>query len=87
MVSVELSEAALEVLEILKYTKESDVKKIPKDFITFLEANSSKTYKINKDFSKPISEIKLKPKTEALLGLIYLKYWANEEEKKNFKGN
>ena len=29
--------------------------------------------------------MELKPKTQALLGLIYLKYWANEEEKLEFR--
>ena len=85
MISTELSEAAVEVLEILKYTRKSDVEKIPRDFIRFLEENSSTTYKINKDYSKPISEIKLRTKTEALLGVIYLKYWADENGKKEFQ--
>ena len=32
-----------------------------------------------------IKEMKLKPKTEALLGLIYMKYWADEEEREKFQ--
>ena len=85
MVSVAYSEAAVEVLEILKHTREEDVKKIPKKFIEFLEKNKSKTYIPTLDYTKTISEMKLKSKTQALLGVIYLKYWANEEERLAFE--
>ena len=81
MVSTAYSEAATEVLAILDNTEIEAVNKIPKKFLDFLKENSSKTYKPDFDTTKPISELKLKPKTEALLGVIYLKYWANEEEK------
>jgi len=81
MVSTAYSEAATEVLAILDNTEIEAVNKIPKKFLDFLKENSSKTYNPNFDTTKPISELKLKPKTEALLGVIYLKYWANEEEK------
>lgn len=85
MVSVKYSEAAVEVLDILKYTREEDVKKIPKKFMEFLEENKSKSYISNLDYTKDIKDIKLKPETEAILGLIYMKYWANEEEKFKFE--
>lgn len=85
MVSVAYSEAAVEVLDILEHTKKEDVNKIPKKFIEFLENNKSKTYISNLDHTKTIKEMNLKPKTQALLGLIYLKYWANEEEKIEFR--
>ena len=85
MLSKELSEAATEVIEILKYTNEKEVSKIPKQFMSFLRENCSKTYKITEDYSRPFSEINLKPKTEALLGIIYLKYWADEDGKIEFQ--
>lgn len=85
MISKELSEAATEVLEILKYTNKKEVSKIPEQFISFLKENCSKEYKITDDYSRPFTEINLKPKTEALLGIIYLKYWADEEGKKEFQ--
>ena len=85
MISIEYSEAATEVLDILNHTKKSDVDKIPKKFINFLEDNSSKNYVSSLDHSKPIKEMKLKQKTQDILGIIYLKYWANEEEKEKFK--
>lgn len=84
MVSVAYSEAATEVLAILDNTEEDAVKKIPKRFIDFLKQNSSKTYRPNFDNSKLIKELDLKPKTQALLGLIYLKYWADKDGKEKF---
>lgn len=85
MVSVAYSEAAVEVLDILKHTREEDVNKIPRKFIEFLENNKSETYIADLDHTKAIKEMDLKPKTQALLGLIYLKYWADEEGKRAFK--
>lgn len=84
MQNIAYAEAATEVLEILNYTQKEDVEKIPKKFLKFLERNSSKTYKPDFDVAKPIKELNLKPKTQALLGLIYLRYWADEEGKEKF---
>jgi len=61
------------------------VEKIPSKFIKFLEENSSKEYESNLDHTKNIKEMNLKPKTEAILGLIYLKYWADEDGKRKFE--
>lgn len=84
MVRTPYSEAATEVLAILNNTDKEAVNKIPKKFIEFLKENSSKTYKPNFDKSKTIKELNLKPKTQALLGLIYLKCWANEQQRAEF---
>lgn len=78
------SEAAVEVLEILEHTRKEDVDKISKKFLDFLKEHSSRTYKSNLDHTKTIKEMNLNPKTEALLGIIYLKYWADEQEKIKF---
>lgn len=85
MVSVAYSEAAVEVLDILKHTRKEDVDKIPRKFMEFLENNKSETYIADLDHTKTIKEMNLKPKSQALLGLIYLKYWADEEGKRAFK--
>ena len=85
MIDVAYSEAATEVLTILEHTEIEEVNKIQNNFIKFLKENSSKTYKPDFDFSKPINELNLKQKTQSILAIIYLKYWANEEEKKAFK--
>lgn len=84
MQNIAYAEAATEVLEILNNTQREEVEKIPTKFMDFLKENSSKTYKPNFDITKPIKELNLKPKTQALLGLIYLRYWADEEGKEKF---
>ena len=84
MTNIAYSEAASEVLAILDNTDIEAVNKIPKKFIEFLKQNSLKNYNPQFDKTKSISELGLKPKTQALLGLIYLKYWANEEDKEKF---
>jgi len=85
MIGVSFKEAAVEVLDILAHTDKKAVEKIPKSFISFLQENSSKTYISQLDHSKKIKDMELKPKTEAILGWIYMKYWADEEGKKKFK--
>ena len=84
MVSVLYSEAITEVLDILSHTRKEDVEKIPKKFMKYLEDNKSKDYTPNLDHSKSIKDMGIKPKTAALLGMIYVKYWANAEEKEEF---
>ncbi len=84
MQNIAYAEAATEVLAILKNTQKEAVNKIPKKFIDFLKKNSSKTYEPSFDSTKSIKELNLKPKTQALLGLIYLRYWADEEGKEKF---
>lgn len=84
MISVTYSEAVAEVLDILRHTKKEDVEKIPKSFMDYLEENKSKDYVPNLDHSKSIKDMGIKPKTAAILGMIYIKYWANAKEKEEF---
>ena len=81
----EYSIAVAEVLDILEHTRREDVEKISKKFIDFLRKQSDKNYVSKLDHTKSIKEMNLKPKTKAILGMIYLNYWADEEGKKKFK--
>ena len=83
MVSTEYSEAIVEVLDILHYSEDDIIEKIPKKLIEFWERNKSTTYKPNLDHSKPINEMKLKDKTKSLITMIYLNYLCDETQKKN----
>lgn len=85
MVSVEYSEAITETLDILKHTRKEDVDKISSRFIEFLNTNASKTYKSELDHTKKIKDMQLKSKTKAILAIIYIKFWCNDEEKEEFK--
>lgn len=84
MIDLEFKEAAKEVLDILNHMETKDVDKIPKQFKEFLKKNSSEEYIPKIDYTKSIEETKLKQKTYDLLGVIYLNYWADEEEKEIF---
>ena len=75
-----------ELLEILSYTDEKDVKKLPKKLILFLEKNSLSTYQnhINPELS--LQNQKLSTKTVSLLILLTLNYWCeNNEQKEQIK--
>ena len=82
MVSVEYSEAIVEVLEILQYSDNNIISKIPKQLIEFWQRNKSTTYKPNLDHSKSINEMNLKSKTKSIITMIYLNYLCEDVEKK-----
>lgn len=84
MINTKYSEAITDVLDILEHTEEKEVEKIPYQLMEFLKQNKSPNYIPNIDYTKNVKEMKLNEQTQALLGLIYYKYWANEEEKKYF---
>lgn len=84
MVSIELSEAAVEFNCILEYTEEKLKKKIPQKFLDFLKEIQSNTYKFEYDKNKRLSEQNLKPKTRGLIALVYKDYICDEDEKKEY---
>lgn len=77
-------EAITELLDILNYTKIDDVNKIPPKFIEYLKQHSSKTYVPNLDHTQELKDMKLKPKTKALVSLIYREYFCNEIQRKEY---
>lgn len=85
MRKVEYSEAAVEVLDILNYTNQEDVRKIPQSFIKFLTEIANKNYKANFNHNGPISGLNLRKQTRELLGFIYITWWCNDKERNNYK--
>lgn len=83
MVSLEYSEAMVEVLDILDNSEEGLYEKIPKTVIEFWKKNKSSTYKPNLDHSKTLNEMDLKEKTKDIITMIYLNYLCNDVERKN----
>ncbi len=77
-------EAATEVLDILNHTRMEDIKKISPKFIEHLKQYSSKTYIPNLDHKQNLKDMDLKPKTKALICLIYRDYFCNEKERKEY---
>lgn len=84
MVSIDFSEGISETLDILEHMDRTYTNKIPKKFKDFLEKNKSVTYVSKLDYSKKLSEMRLKEKTKDILAIIYINYWCNLEQKNNY---
>lgn len=78
------SKAATEVLEILNYVEDEEFNKIDKTFINMLEKCKDENYEFKINENDDFDSLVLTQKTNDLLAYIYRKYWANEEEKKEF---
>ena len=77
-------EAVAEVLDILNHTRIEDVKKINPKFIEYLKQHSSKTYVPNFDHTQKLKDMNLKPKTRALICLIYREYFCDENQRAEY---
>lgn len=77
-------EAMAEVLDILNHTNIEDVKKINPKFMEFLREHSSQIYKPNFNHTQKLKDMELKPKTKALICLIYREYFCDESQKKEY---
>lgn len=78
------SKAATEVLEILNYVEDEEFNKIDKTFINMLEKCKDENHEFKINENDDFESLVLTQKTNDLLAYIYRKYWANEEEKKEF---
>lgn len=78
------SKAATEVLEILNYVEDEEFNKIDKTFINMLEKCKDENHEFKINENDDFNSLVLTQKTNDLLAYIYRKYWANEEEKKEF---
>ena len=85
MLDSNYAQALKEVYEILKVTDKELVKQIPKSFKMFIIENKDDSYSVNVNTNIPILEQRFKPETSAILALIYRRYWATLEEKKEFE--
>ena len=70
-----------EVIEILKYLPEEDVKKIPEEMINMFEKNMDKEYKYTINKNKPFNKQNMLKETREILAILYKDYWANEKQK------
>lgn len=81
MTNVTYNMAYAEVLEIFKYLPESELRKIPKDEIKFLENNMDKDYKFVLDPEKALEEQNISRKANAILVVYFKKYFTNDYQK------
>lgn len=80
----EYAEAYAEVIDIIKHMDKTLVSKIPEKMINLLTENSSKEYKVELDYTKSLKEMNLKPKTSAVLTLIFINYLCDPEMKQDY---
>ncbi len=71
-----------EVNEILKYVCQKERSLIPDSFYKLINDKMDKEYNYYYDGTKEFNEHEMLPETRAILGYIYLEYWADENEKR-----
>ena len=72
----------VEILEILKYMDKIYVNKIPKKIIRFFEDNKASDYEFKFDVNIELEKQVLNENTLALLAILNLNYWCENEEHK-----
>lgn len=87
MLDKNYQKALKEVDEVLKYTDSNLLEKIPNKFINFIHENMDNSYIININPNTNLTGQILLPETENILTLIYLSYWATNEEKEEYYNN
>lgn len=83
MEKVELKNAKelKEVYEILKFFPENELSKIPKKFLNFIDENKDNEYEFEWSEEKELDENTVLPGTITLMQMIFLTYYASDEEK------
>ncbi len=82
-ITEEQAYAYAELLEILSFTDEILVNKIPKKLMNIFQTNASTTYEKHLTASIPLEEQNVSKKTAALIALLSLNYWCETDEEKN----
>ena len=78
-----MSNAYKEVYEILKNLGEEN--SIPVELLNLIKNKMNKDYQFQYDPTKGIEDIIMLEETRAILGYIYLNYWADDDDKKNIE--
>ena len=81
MVSKEYSMAFTEVIEILKYVPDEDVRKIPEEKLEFYKTNMDNEYHYKLDMTKEFEEQEMSDITKAVLANLFIDYWATPYQK------
>ncbi len=81
---IEFSRSITEVLEILKNMNQEYTEKLPQKLVKFLQDNRDTSYMPQFDYTKNLQECNLQKETKALLGIMYLKYWSQGQQKDEY---
>ena len=82
MTKANLKKAFVEVDKILSFMPEEKLQEIPVTFFEYIEENKQKDYIFEFNPNADLEKEKMLNETRILLEMIYLRYWADEEEKK-----
>ena len=85
MVSKEYARAYKEVVEILKYVPDEDVKKIPEEKLNFYKEHMDNEYYYKVDLTKDFKDQEISDITKAVLANIFRDYWATPEQKEKIE--
>ena len=85
IVTDEYKIAVTELLDIFNHLPEETIKKVPKKLIEFFQNNKITDYKCEIDYSKGLDKLDLRPKTKALLAMVYKNYLCDENQRENFE--
>lgn len=81
----EFSNACYEVLEILKYVKDEDLKKIPQEEIEILKKNANYNHDFSYNPDKKINEQKVSKLAKGIIAQYFYKYTATEKQREKIK--
>ena len=81
----EFNNACFEVLEILKYVREEDLLKIPREEIQMLKNNANYENEFSYDPQKDIKEQKVLRLTKEIIAIYFYKYIATENQKEKIQ--
>ena len=73
--------AYTEVVEVLKYVQNEEVKKIPQEIIQALNEFSDKNYEYKIDKSVPFENQILLDETKSILAVLFRDYWATDYQR------
>lgn len=85
MVTKEYAMAYTEVVEILKYVPDEDVKKIPEEKLEFYKNNIDNEYNYKLDMTKEFEQQEMSEITKAILANIFRDYWATQYQKERIE--
>lgn len=83
MLKKNIKKALSEVYILLNNMKKEDKEKLPSELIDFIKENMDSQYTPVFD-DLPIKDLNLLPETKGILGFCYAKYWAKDEDDKEF---
>ena len=74
--------AYAELLEVLSYMDEEYTNKIPKKLMALFKENALSTYEKHIDINKSLEEQNISRKTTALIAVLTVQYWCENENQK-----